>query len=98
MRTIIAAAILSLLSPVLSTLAQAPEPLLPPPSNNIPMPEGLVPPPTNLLVHSLAATNAAAAWDELLAASGPLVRPRHGRPKSRAKRNSPRSFFRMFWP
>jgi len=71
MRTTLAAAVLILLSPVLPALAQVPDALLPPASNSIQMPEALIPQPTNLLTHSLAATNAGAAWEELLAASRP---------------------------
>ena len=61
MRNTIAIAILSLLTPALPALAQ--------------VPEALVPAPTNLLAHSLAATNANAAWDELQTASHPPQPP-----------------------
>jgi peroxiredoxin len=88
MRTIIAVTVLSLLSPVLPTLAQVPEALLPPATNNVPMPEALVPPSTNLLVHSLAATNADPAWEELLTASRPPHPPAEWQAKEPSEKES----------
>ena len=46
---------------------QVPEALLPQPANQVPA--GLIPPDTNMLSHTLAASNAAAAWEELQATS-----------------------------
>jgi thiol-disulfide isomerase/thioredoxin len=61
MRQSIAITILSLCSLALTAGAQQVPPAL--------VPEALIPPATNLLTHTLAATNAAAAWDELQTAS-----------------------------
>ena len=72
MRTTIAIAVLSLLSPALPAPGQVPEALLPAPTN---VPEALIPAPTNLLAHSLAAKEAKAAWDELQTASHPPPAP-----------------------
>jgi thiol-disulfide isomerase/thioredoxin len=61
MRQSIAITILGLWSLALTAGAQQVPPAL--------VPDALVPPATNLLTHTLAATNAAAAWDELQTAS-----------------------------
>jgi thiol-disulfide isomerase/thioredoxin len=67
MRVTFSFTMLVLLSIAVPALAQVPEALLPPPTNQVP--DALVPPNTNLLAHTLAATEAAAAWEELGAAS-----------------------------
>jgi thiol-disulfide isomerase/thioredoxin len=68
MRITISITMLGLWSLAVTAAAQTvPPALLPPATNQVP--EALIPPATNLLMHSLAAKEPDAAWDELQAAS-----------------------------
>jgi thiol-disulfide isomerase/thioredoxin len=68
MRDTISITVLFFLSLAVPVRAQVPPALLPPPTNQVP--DALIPPRTNMLTHKLTATEPAAAWDELDAASG----------------------------
>ncbi len=68
MRITISITMLSLCSLTATANAQQVPPALLPPAN-AQVPDALIPPATNLLTHTLAATNAEAAWEELQTAS-----------------------------